>query len=118
MSFVPIHKHLLIRATVLRFPTDPDEMNKHLRELVRLVDMSPVTHPQSVYVAEPGNEGLTGSINLATSHIAYHHWENNKLLMLDLYSCKCFNEDIVIRYLDDNFNLSSIRYKIIDREFD
>lgn len=63
--------------------------------LVEAVKMVPVTLPQVKYVDYPGNEGPTGSINLATSHIAFHYWTETGRLELDLYSCKPFNDCLI-----------------------
>lgn len=99
--FKPIHKHLLIKATITNPFIKARDAKKFLVDLVNLVGMKPVTKPQAVYVADAGNEGFTGSINLATSHIAFHIWDKSGLLMLDLYSCKEFNEHKVIKFIDD-----------------
>lgn len=113
--FTPIHKHLLIKATVESFTETPGIANKFLVDLVELIGMKPVTFPQSAMVEEDGNKGLTGSINLATSHIAYHHWSETGLFMIDVYSCCEFDEQIVIDFIDKFAKLKTIDYKIIDR---
>lgn len=113
--FEPIHKHLLIKATVESFTETPGIANKFLVDLVELVGMKPVTFPQSAMVDEEGNKGLTGSINLATSHIAYHHWSETGLLMLDLYSCCEFDPKIVIDFIDNFAKIKDIQFIVIDR---
>lgn len=115
--FVPIHQHLLIKATVTTTPTDPVEGKKLLTDLVKLIDMVPVTDPSAAYVSAAGNEGLTGSINLATSHIAFHVWDTTGLLMLDVYSCTEFDLGKVFKYLETFFGgLKDLQYVVIDRE--
>lgn len=103
MAFVPLHQHLLIKATVNRPITKASEGKKLLTDLVELVGMVPVTKPQAVYIKEPGNLGLTGSINLATSHIAFHVWDETNMLMLDLYSCKSFDDTVVLDFVKERF---------------
>lgn len=85
--FNPIHQHLLLRGYTKNPITDPEMGKDMLRAMVKSVGMVPVTEPQCVYVDVPGNKGLTGSINLATSHIAFHVWDETGLLMVDVYSC-------------------------------
>ena len=115
--FNPIHQHLLIKAIITEPPTDPDVGKRMLIELVKLVDMVHVTTPSAVYVTTLGNEGLTGSINLATSHIAFHIWDTTGLLMLDVYSCTVFDEQLVFKYLDGFFGgLLRLDWLVIDRE--
>lgn len=118
--FNPIHVHLLVKGFVSNPITDPELAKLLLQDLVHVIDMKPVTQPQSVYVNDLGNEGLTGSINLASSHICYHIWDDTGLMMADVYSCKDFDINVVIQFFKDNFNMVAthdkpILYKIIDR---
>ena len=115
--FTPIHKHLLIRAIVKKPIKRVLHGKRLLTDLVSLVGMTPVTKPQAVYVKELGNEGLTGSINLATSHIAFHIWDKTGLLMLDLYSCKDFDENIVLEHLNSLMKFIRVDSIIMDRGF-
>lgn len=59
--------------------------------------------PRSVYVTEPGNEGLTGQIGLETSHLTVHVWdaEEPALVQMDVYSCRCFEEETVRNILNE-----------------
>lgn len=116
--FVPIHKHLLLNTISLSPIIDPELGKEFLLNLVAEIHMIPVTEPQCVNVEDPGNEGLTGSINLATSHITFHNWTRNGLLMLDVYSCCDFDVNKTIEFIDANWELdqSKTSYIILDRE--
>lgn len=115
--FKPIHKHLLIKAYINNPVTSATQGKKLLADLVKLIGMTPVTKPQAVYVAEEGNKGFTGSINLATSHIAFHIWDETGLLMLDVYSCKDFEPVVVLDFLDHKLGFTNPpRIMVIDRE--
>ncbi len=117
MSFQPIHKHLLINAVINKPITSVKIGKLFLSTLVEVIGMVPVTKPQAVYVKAPGNEGLTGSINLATSHIAFHVWDKTKLLMLDVYSCKEFETDDIIDFIEVSFDgIKFAKFMTIDRE--
>lgn len=96
---------------------DPEEAKSFLKQLVYNIEMVPVTEPQAVFVEDLGNEGLTGSINLATSHIAFHNWTNSGLLMLDVYSCCSFDVDVVLKVVDYYWKLDQeeVRLFQIDR---
>lgn len=115
--FNPNHQHLYMHLKSLEPVTDPLVAKHFLVKLVEKIGMVPVTLPQSVYVDEPGNEGLTGSINLATSHIAYHNWVNNGLLMVDVYSCRCFSVVDVLDVIDEYWSLDKeeVYVKTVDR---
>ena len=121
--FTPIHQHLMLKASI-KFPiSDPELAKQLLYKLVLEIGMAPVTPPQSVYVHDAGNEGLTGSINLATSHIAYHIWEEPQgefgdlgLIMADVYSCKAFDPKLVVDFFNNYFgSLSNIELLQVDR---
>jgi len=86
-----------------------------LETLVRKIGMVPVTKPQATYVTDLGNEGFTGSINLATSHIAFHCWDETGLLMLDVYSCRTFNEEVVYKHIEDYMGVIELLSTSINR---
>lgn len=117
--FRPIHKHLLVRGFI-KAPFKSDRAAKEfLVNLVHLVGMQPVTEPQAVYVGDAGNEGFTGSINLATSHAAFHIWDRNGLLMFDIYSCKDFDENLVIDFIHEHLIfVEKPATLVLDREKD
>lgn len=122
--FTPIHQHLMLKARIMHPINDPEQAKQLLYKLVLDIGMVPVTPPQSVYIYDKGNEGLTGSINLATSHIAYHIWEAPAMeyfypgtIMADVYSCKCFDPNLVVKFFNDNFGqLSDIELIQLDRD--
>jgi S-adenosylmethionine/arginine decarboxylase-like enzyme len=79
--------------------------------------MKVVAGPTSVYVNEPGNEGITGTVTLATSHASIHVWDNDKppMFQFDLYSCCEFSPKVVLKHIDDWFGLLEAHYQMIDR---
>jgi S-adenosylmethionine/arginine decarboxylase-like enzyme len=79
--------------------------------------MKVVAGPTSVYVNEPGNEGITGTVTLATSHASIHVWDmdNPPMFQFDLYSCSEFTAKQVLDHIDDWFGLLEAHYQMIDR---
>lgn len=114
-KFVPIHMHLLMKASVKNVSVTAEEGKAFLISLVKSIGMVPVTDPQCVVVTFPGNEGPTGSINLATSHIAFHLWEETGLLMLDVYSCKTFDIGTVLSEVNRVFDVTTADLNVVDR---
>lgn len=102
-EFVPIHQHLILNLTVPGVLETEEAGKEFLLDMVQALHMVPVTPPQCVNIRTPGNEGPTGSINLATSHVAFHHWERNGLLMLDVYSCCSFNNEVTLLVVEKYF---------------
>jgi S-adenosylmethionine/arginine decarboxylase-like enzyme len=114
--FIANHLHLLVKGYVSNPPIKEEELNQWFIELVEKVRMKVVGGPTSVYVHEEGNEGLTGTITLSTSHSSIHIWDNKRpsLFQFDLYSCSCFTPEEVLEHLD-KFGLVSYEWIFIDR---
>jgi S-adenosylmethionine/arginine decarboxylase-like enzyme len=115
-KFNPFHQHLIIKGYFLDAPKEVDVLNKWFVELVELVGMRVAAGPTSVYVTDLGNEGLTGTVTIYTSHSSIHIWdaETPSLFQFDIYSCKSFDIFDVIGKLND-FDLYSYEYILIDR---
>ncbi len=118
--FVPNHLHLLVKGYITNPPKSEELLNNWLRELVNKVGMVVVAGPTSIYVNEPGNEGITGTVTLATSHASIHVWDALELPMFqfDLYSCSEFTPDQVLSHINEHFTLQSATWQFIDRNTD
>jgi S-adenosylmethionine/arginine decarboxylase-like enzyme len=97
-KFTPYHQHLLVKCWVTNPPKKEGLLNDWFTNLVETVGMKVVAGPTSVYVSDPGNEGLTGTVTLATSHASVHIWDTLELPMVqfDIYSCKEFSLEQVM----------------------
>ncbi len=115
-EFVPYHQHLLMKIWITNPPKDVDVLNKWFVDLVHKVKMEVVAGPTSVYVDYPGNEGLTGTVTLATSHASIHIWDSIEIPMaqFDIYSCKCFSlSDVVEQF--ESWGIVKYEWMMIDR---
>ena len=114
--FIPNHLHLLVKGYVKNPPRSEEILNNWFKELVDKVRMKVVAGPTSVYVNEPGNEGITGTVTLATSHASIHIWDSLELPMIqfDIYSCKCFELEQVMECFKP-FGLTKAEWIMIDR---
>jgi S-adenosylmethionine/arginine decarboxylase-like enzyme len=115
--FVPNHLHLLVKGYISNPPKSEEVLNQWFRELVNKVGMVVVAGPTSVYVNELGNEGITGTVTLATSHASIHVWDaiHPSMFQFDLYSCSDFTPEQVLNHINEHFNLQSATYQFIDR---
>ena len=78
--------------------------------------MNVVAGPTSKYVSDPGNEGLTGTVTLATSHASIHIWDKleTPMAQFDIYSCKVFNLEEVMECFKP-WGLIKAEWVMIDR---
>ena len=115
--FVPNHLHLLVKGYIKTPPKTEKVLNIWFTQLVQNVGMKVVAGPTSVYVDEPGNEGLTGTVTLATSHASIHIWDKERpaTFQFDLYSCSEFTPKQVLDHIDDWFGLQEAHWQFIDR---
>ena len=110
------HQHVLIKAFVKNPPVKEALLEKWLTELVADIKMKVVIPARAFFVDTKGNEGLTGSLNIETSHIAIHVWSEDKppMIQMDVYSCTCFENQTVLNKLNE-FGLISYELMHIDR---
>ncbi len=115
--FVPNHLHLLVKGYISNPPKSEEVLNQWFRELVNKVGMVVVAGPTSVYVNELGNEGITGTVTLATSHASIHVWDaiHPSMFQFDLYSCSDFTPEQVLSHINEYFDLQSATWQFIDR---
>jgi len=101
-------------------PKEEAHLNEFFKKLVEKVRMVVVAGPTSVYVNEPGNEGITGTVTLATSHASIHVWDAERpaMFQFDLYSCSEFTAEEVLEELDNWFGLESANWIMLDRNGD
>ena len=118
--FKPNHLHILVKGYMVSPPKREILLNEFFKSLVRKVGMKVVAGPTSVYVDEPGNEGLTGTVTLATSHASIHIWDKEKpaMFQFDLYSCSEFTPNQIFEEIDYWFGLESAHWVIFDRNGD
>jgi len=118
--FKPNHLHILVKGYMSSPPKREILLNEFFKSLVRKVGMKVVAGPTSVYVDEPGNEGLTGTVTLATSHASIHIWDKEKpaMFQFDLYSCSEFTPNQIFEEIDYWFGLDSAHWVMFDRNSD
>lgn len=118
--FIPNHLHLLVKGYVKNPPRSEEILNNWFKELVEKVRMKVVAGPTSVYVDEPGNEGITGTVTLATSHSSIHVWdaEDPAMFQFDIYSCSEFSPEEVLGHINEHFDLQEAYWSFIDRNHD
>jgi S-adenosylmethionine/arginine decarboxylase-like enzyme len=84
--------------------------------MVDAVGMQIMDGPHVKRCFDTGNEGVTGVVVLSTSHCSIHIWDQcaEPYLKMDLYSCRRFPIDIVLKMLRE-LDVRVCDYQIIDR---
>mgnify|MGYP003345903828 FL=1 len=111
------HKHMILNALV-RSPIVTEESCKNwLRKLVEIIDMKILIEPVAKFCDTEGNEGVTGTVVIETSHASIHVWhkEEQPVIKMDVYSCKDFDPDAVVNLVRETMDIISCAYMIVDR---
>jgi len=111
------HKHLILNAVVKNPIQTEEDCNCWLAELVRVIDMEILINPHSKYCDIKGNEGVTGTCVITTSHVSIHIWSEveNPYIRMDIYSCKDFDAKKVLEYVDTTMGIVEEGHLIVDR---
>lgn len=80
-----------------------------LDTLPPLIGMTKITQP---YVFPykglvPEDEGITGMVIIAESHISIHTFPRKSYAFIDIFSCKPFDEALAIKTIKDRFFLKN-----------
>ncbi|MFH1625428.1 MAG: adenosylmethionine decarboxylase [Pseudomonadota bacterium] len=68
------------------------------------------------YVGEKSEDwGLSGVVLIAESHISIHTFPLKQYLSLDIFSCKTFDSDSAVRFVEDLFGLTRTEINLLDR---
>lgn len=119
-NIVREHKHVIIRAYVDFPPKDPMILSEWCKNVISSVDMRIINSPSVYYSDMVGNRGLTATAILDFSHMAIHVWDEcyPAMIEFDLFSCKNFDTEVVLKKLDE-FMLRSYSITVLNRdEFD
>jgi len=105
--------HLIIDG-VLSHSVDKEVGRSILSELPTLIGMKVLAGP---YVVEgvPENPGWTGFVIIDKSHISIHTFYEGNKVSIDVFSCKTFDEGVVIRYLEEHLPFKKVKTRMLER---
>jgi S-adenosylmethionine/arginine decarboxylase-like enzyme len=112
------HKHLLLNTTIKTPIKESFEAIEFLENLVEAIDMKIVQGPFASYVSAEGNRGVTATVMIETSHIAFHIWDEKQPaeMKFDLYTCGALDSAKVLQIVDQKFGLIEAQWMVLDRE--
>ncbi|MFQ5925020.1 MAG: S-adenosylmethionine decarboxylase [Dehalococcoidia bacterium] len=65
--------------------------------------------------SKPEDWGISGFVLIAESHISIHTFPERCLVNIDVFSCKDFDSDQVIKDIQAKFELTELRSYLLDR---
>jgi len=112
------HKHVIFKAKLSSPPTTELQVHRWIEAIVSEIGMEFFMGPYVKKSDLEGNKGITGVAIITTSHVALHTFDNDdgtSDLQLDVYSCKCFEKQIVIDSLKVLWDAHSFEILELDR---
>ena len=81
------------------------------------IGMTRVSTPQvSQYESpEPQEQGISGFVLLAESHISIHVFPERSYINIDVFSCNDFEPEQVVRGLQQQFGLTDVKSYVLNR---
>ena len=113
-----VYNHLIYQACVNNknlVEADESTFRGFLEDLSNSIGMECLIDPIFEFSHQKAWTGLMGII---TSHISFHYWTVENFIQFDLYSCKKFDLNKTIQYLNDFWKSSDVRGLFIEREPD
>ena len=95
-----------------------DHVRKFIEVLLNRIDMLPIGEPRIEYTAGEflDKAGLTAVQIIVTSTIVAHFIDSNGDLYLDVFSCKEFENDVVIATVGEYFKPTKVRANFLTRQ--
>ncbi len=81
------------------------------------IGMTKISPPQvSKYLgSKPEDWGVSGFVLIAESHISIHTFPERRYMNIDIFSCKEFDAERVIKEFQEHFGLSQVKSFILNR---
>jgi S-adenosylmethionine/arginine decarboxylase-like enzyme len=112
------HKHVIFKAKLSNPPTTELQIHRWIEAIVPEIGMEFFMGPYVKKSDLEGNKGITGVAIITTSHICLHTFDNDdgtSDLQLDVYSCKCFEKQIIIDSLKVLYGAHDFEILELDR---
>lgn len=95
-----------------------ESLHEALYKLPEIMDMTIIMPPQILDYDGgdiPEDKGISGFVIIAESHIAIHTFPEKKFFTLDIFSCKPFDCEIVLEFVQEIFAPKSTEHQLFDR---
>lgn len=105
--------HLLVDGVMTRQIGKAD-LEVILNELPGRIGMHVLAGPLIVE-GIPENPGWTGFVIIDKSHISIHTFNDGNRISVDLFSCKIFDTNNVLEYLEKNIKMTRVSSRVVER---
>ena len=105
--------HLLVDGVMTRQIGKAD-LEAILNELPGRIGMHILAGPIVVEGVQE-NPGWTGFVIIDKSHISIHTFNDGNMISVDLFSCKNFDTDKVLEYLEENIKMTRVSSRVVER---
>jgi len=98
---------------------DTEFIYQFLDTYPKQIGMTKVSTPQVSHYESlnPQEQGISGFILLAESHISIHVSPELSCVNIDIFSCNDFESDLVISGLQQQFDLTDVKSYVINRPY-
>ena len=96
--------------------TSYDRIYAFVKQLVKDIDMVAFGEPQIVKFGSGDKAGITLVQLIETSNICAHFVNENDTMYLDVFSCKPYDDDIVVKLVAEYFGAKKIRRSYLTRQ--
>lgn len=70
---------------------------------------------RDIKTSNPMDDGYSGFVIIATSHVSLHAWPPYGMVNLDIFSCEPFDEDEVVRFAMTMFQTQDVELHSVER---
>ncbi len=70
---------------------------------------------RDIKTSSPLDDGMSGFVIIATSHVSLHAWPPYGMVNLDIFSCEPFDVDAVARFACEKFQTQDIEIHMVER---
>lgn len=110
--------HLILDCAGLNPESIRDEKNIYhfAKQLVKDIDMVAYGEPQIIKFGHSGKEGYTLLQLIETSNICVHFVDEDNTAYFDIFSCKTYDNEVVINLVKKYFGATNIRTTYLTRQ--
>jgi len=119
MNAEPFGPHLTfdIKCSDITALNDYNKIFKFLHELPDKIGMTKITQPYVFPYSGlvPEDEGITGMVIIAESHISIHTFPLKNYAFIDIFSCKPFDWSNINNIIKETFHVDEMEFNIVQR---